>query len=286
MAPSQSSTDPTACQSRSAGRPDTLVEAAVAVLATASAERKAALSRAAAEAWRRGRIARVRARPPAPPPARPARPARPELRPPREMPRRRDGKGSAARVALLHALAHIELNAIDLAWDLIARFAHEDLPRAFFDDWTGVAADEARHFQIISERLKDFGAAYGCLPAHDGLWQAAADTSDDILARLAIVPLVLEARGLDVTPEMIRRLRSFGDDASADMLETILADEIAHVAAGSRWFEHVCRARGLAPEATWQALVRGRFKGELKPPFNHDARAAAGLPRGFYAPFA
>jgi len=161
---------------------------------------------------------------------RPARPGRPRLCPPRDMPRRRNFGTPAGRIALLHALAHIELNAIDLAWDIVARFARDDTPHAFCDDWVHVAAEEAEHFALLADRLAALGAAYGELPAHDGLWEAAAATAHDLLARLAVVPLVLEARGLDVTPEMICRLERAGDAGSAAILRCIYEDEIGHVA--------------------------------------------------------
>lgn len=210
-------------------------------------------------------------------PDRPARPARPELLPPRKMPRRRAGKSRSERIALYHAIAHIEFNAIDLAFDLIARFAEPDLPRAFYADWVAVGAEEAHHFTLLAGRLEALGAAYGDLPAHDGLWDAAAATADDLLARLAVVPLVLEARGLDVTPGMIDRLDSYGDAAGVDILRLILREEIGHVAAGTRWFEWLCKARGVDAQEAWQDLVRSRFKGALKPPFNEEARRAAGF---------
>ena len=218
------------------------------------------------------------------PPPRPARPERPQLRPPKEMPKRRAFGSLAGRVALLHALAHIELNAIDLAWDIVARFSREALPRAFFDDWVGVAAEEAVHFELLVRRLADFGACYGDLPAHDGLWESAAATADDLLARLAGVPLVLEARGLDVTPEMAATLERVGDPESAAVLRRIYCDEIDHVAAGVRWFDELCRVRGLIPQEAFHELVRRYFKGELKPPFNSEARAAAGFPARYYEP--
>jgi uncharacterized ferritin-like protein (DUF455 family) len=199
------------------------------------------------------------------------------------MKRRRNLGSLAGRVALIHALAHIELNAIDLGWDIIARFSGKDLLRQFFDDWVGVAAEEAEHFALLEARLAALGAAYGDLPAHDGLWEAAANTAHDLLARLAVVPLVLEARGLDVTPEMIRRLERAGDPDSAAILHRLYADEIGHVAAGARWFETLCRERGLDPTATFRDLVSRHFTGALKPPFNDAARAAAGLPRDYYA---
>ena len=213
---------------------------------------------------------------------RPARPDHPELRPPRDMPKRRNFGTPGARIALLHALAHIELNAIDLAWDIIARFADDATPRDFCDDWVGVAVEEAEHFALLAERVRELGSFYGALPAHDGLWEAAAVTSEDLLARLAVVPLVLEARGLDVTPEMMLHLERAGDMASAAILRRIYDDEIGHVAAGARWFERLCQRSGHDPAAAFHDCVRRHFKGALKPPFNHDARDLAGLPAAYY----
>lgn len=253
------------------------------MLSTADPAEKVARSAALAAAWRSGAIAEIGA---ASPPPRPARPARPLLLAPRALPKRRAGGSREGRVALLHALAHIELNAVDLAWDILARFADAALPREFCDDWVGVAAEEAKHHALLAARLADLGAAYGDLPAHDGLWQAAEATAHDLLARLAVVPLVLEARGLDVTPAMIARLERFGDAASAAALRVIYADEIGHVAVGRRWFLWLCAARGLPPEETWRDLVRRHFKGALKPPFNRAARDAAGFAAGFYEPLA
>jgi uncharacterized ferritin-like protein (DUF455 family) len=216
------------------------------------------------------------------PPLRPTRPDCPVLRSPRDMPRRRNFGSPSGRVALLHALAHIELNAIGLAWDLIARFGDSGLPRAFFDDWLGVAAEEAEHFHLLSTRLAALGSFYGALPAHDGLWEAAAATAHDLIARLAVVPLVLEARGLDVTPEMIRRLERAGDSESAAILTRIYRDEIGHVGVGLRWFDRLCHEHGLDPEAAFHDRVRRYFKGALKPPFNREARDRAGLPGAYY----
>jgi uncharacterized ferritin-like protein (DUF455 family) len=252
---------------------------AVAVLTSAAPADKIALTHRLTAEWRAGTLP-IGDGPP--PPPRPARPARPELRLPRDMPKRRSGGSTASRVALLHALAHIELNALDLAWDLIARFGTQDRPRGFYDDWLRVADEEASHHALLAERLAAHGAAYGDLPAHDGLWQIAEATAEDLLARLAVVPLVLEARGLDVTPAMIASLDKAGDGPSADVLRIIYRDEIGHVAIGSRWFAAICAERGLAPEASWQDLVRRHFKGRLKRPFNTEARDLAGLPAGFY----
>ena len=261
---------------------DTLGSVAVAVLRCGEAADKAMRSREAAAAWRAGKL---RPACDVPPPARPARPPRPELRDPSCMPKRGRGGSLSNRVALLHALAHIELNAIDLAWDLVARFG-AGMPRDFLDDWVGVGDDEARHFLLLRERLSALGAAYGDLPAHDGLWQAAAKTAHDLAARLAIVPLVLEARGLDVTPSMIARLERAGDPESAAVLETIHADEITHVARGKRWFDWLCKRAGCDPAPCFQSLVRRHFGASLKPPFNDAARRAAGLDAAFYRPLA
>ena len=254
----------------------------MAILATADPAAKAVASRALAATWREGEMAVGRATPP----RRPARPDRPLLRQPKEMPKRRAFGSLAGRIALVHALGHIELNAVDLGWDLVARFAGAGLPREFFDDWVEVAAEEACHFELLAGRLAELGAGYGDLPAHDGLWEAAAATGGDLLARLAVVPLVLEARGLDVTPEMVARLEQVGDADTAEILCRIYRDEIGHVAVGLRWFDRICVERRLSPEVVFQDRVRHFFKGELKPPFNHQARAAAGFPKTYYEPLA
>lgn len=260
--------------------------AAIAVLGVGAPDAKVAAAKAAAEAWRRGAL-QVRVDALAAPPARPARPGRPILVAPGDVRRRRLGS-PAGHVALLHAVAHIEFNAIDLAFDMAARFAPAIAAAgldvaAFIGDWFAIGADETRHFCLIRRRLKTLGADYGDLPAHDGLWEAAEATADDVLARLAVAPMALEARGLDVTPGMIERLAAAGDGESAAALGVIYREEIGHVGAGARWFEAVCAARRLAPQPTFRRLVETRFKSALKPPFNHDARARAGLARTYYA---
>ncbi len=257
----------------------TLAEAAVAVLTTASPTDKVELTRQTAAAWREGRFAAVGR---SVPPDRPARPEHPALLPPRDMAKRSRATSLKGRIALLHALAHIELNAIDLAWDIIARYPDEAMPVAFFDDWVTVASDEARHFELLAVRLAELGARYGDLPAHDGLWRAALDTADDLAARLAVVPMVLEARGLDVTPRTIVELTAHGDGASAALLQVIYDDEITHVAAGCRWFETLCARRGVEPVTTWQALIARYFGGRMKPPFNRDGRGRAGMAAAYY----
>jgi uncharacterized ferritin-like protein (DUF455 family) len=257
---------------------DTLTGGAVSILATAEPADKVGLSRSLAARWRAGGMTVGNAMPP----PRPARPTHPVLCPPRDMPRRRNFGSQAGRIALIHALVHIELNAIDLAWDIIARFHDDGLTSAFCDDWVGVAAEEAEHFALLADRLGALGAAYGDLPAHDGLWEAAAVTAHDLLARLAVVPLVLEARGLDVTPEMTLRLERADDAASAAILGRIYQDEIGHVAVGMRWFDRLCRGRGLDPETVFHDRVLRYFSAGLKPPFNRQARDAAGLPHRWY----
>ena len=255
----------------------TLGELAQSVLGQGEALLKASASRSAAAHWRDTDLTLQLLMPA----DRPARPEHPVLLNPGAMPRRRALTTTQGRIALLHALAHIEFNAIDLAWDIVARFP--DQPRDFYGDWIAVGDDEARHFLMLRDRLVDLGSDYGALPAHDGLWQSALETRDDLLVRLAVVPLVLEARGLDVTPGMIERLERAGDDQSADILKVIYKDEIGHVAAGAHWYRAVCRERGLEPEETWRTIVKERFKGSLKPPFNDAARTQAGLPEAYYA---
>ncbi len=170
---------------------------------------------------------------------------------------------------------------IDLAFDAVGRFGGQ-FPRGFTDDWMRVGADEAMHFALLDRRLRTLGAAYGDLPAHAGLWDSAVATADDPLARLAVVPTVLEARGLDVTPATVAGLRRAGDERSALILERIYRDEIRHVGAGMRWFLYGCESDGHAPVAHWRHLVGKHFRGVVKPPFNDSARVEAGLSRDFY----
>ena len=218
-------------------------------------------------------------------PDRPARPAAPELLPPNRMPRRGRIGSERARAAMLHALAHIEFVAIDLAFDLVGRFGAQ-FPAAFTDDWMRVGADEAMHFALLDRRLRQLGSHYGALPAHDGLWQAAEETAHDALARLAIVPMVLEARALDITPATVERFESAGDPVSARILGRIMTDEIRHVAAGTGWFGWATNGWGLNAASHYQILVKRHFRGGLKPPFNDSARRQAGLTEDFYAALA
>ena len=215
-------------------------------------------------------------------PARPARPPLPELLPPARMPKRRKGGSERGRIALLHALAHIEFVAIDLALDAAGRFGAE-MGRGFADDWLSVAADEAMHFSLLARRLKTLGSTYGAMPAHDGLWEAAQATAHDVAARLAVVPMVLEARALDVTPATVARFRGNGDERSARILERILDDEIRHVRFGTKHFANLCNERGVPIADEWKRLLDRYFRGSVKPPFNDSARLAAGLSRHMVA---
>ena len=258
----------------------TLADAAIAVLGTADPAEKCALTRLVAAEWFAGAIAD---RGSGLPPDRPARPSRPLLLAPKDMPKRAYG-GERGRVALVHALAHIELNAIDLAWDIVCRFPHEDMPKAFIDDWVQVAVDEAEHFEMLVRLLNGLGLSYGDLPAHDGLWQAAEKTADDLMARLAVVPMTLEARGLDTTPATIERLTRNGDDLTPPVLDVIYRDEIKHVAAGVRWFAYLAERNGEPGAQAFHRVHAERFPAGLKAPFNHAARAEAGFPQDWYEP--
>ncbi|KGM54119.1 hypothetical protein N800_05190 [Lysobacter daejeonensis GH1-9] len=251
-----------------------LFDAARACLDAASPEGKVAATFAAAESFERDELA-IPEDAPAPGAIRmPGRPERPLLVHPRDLPKR--GLGTPeGRAAFVHAIAHIEFNAIDLAWDAVYRF--RGLPREFYADWVEVARDEARHFELLRARLQQLGHDYGDFDAHNGLWEMAEKTAHDGLARMALVPRVLEARGLDVTPGMIVKLRAMGDADTVAILEVILREEVAHVAAGSRWFRWYCERVGVEPRSTFRALLAEYARAVLYGPFNIEARAAAGF---------
>ena len=249
------------------------------VLETADPTAKIKAARRAARDWRLGRLDWSFA---TPMPDKPARTDRPPLLPPSHMPRRGRAGSARARVAMLHAIGHIEYVAIDLAFDMAGRFgAH--FPQRFIDDWMKVGAEEAIHFALIERRLNAYGATYGDLPAHAGLWEAAEQTANDPLARLAIVPMVLEARGLDVTPSLISRFEAAGDDRSGRIMRRIAEDEIDHVAAGVTWFRYLCDAMRIDWVQTWQSQVALNFRGVVKPPFNDSSRSRAGLTKEMMA---
>ena len=251
-----------------------LFDAARACLDAATPEDKLARTAQAVRAFAEGAFAQVEDESEPDPIRMPGRPERPRLVHPRELPRR--GFGSReGRAAFIHAVAHIEFNAIDLAWDAVYRFRH--FPAEYYADWIGVASDEARHFAMLRERLREFGHDYGDFDAHNGLWEMAEKTAHDALARMALVPRVLEARGLDVTPGMIVKLRALGDDATADILEVILREEVGHVAAGSRWYRWCCELHGIEPRAKFRELLAEYARPVLHGPFNLEARSAAGF---------
>ncbi|MBM7067515.1 ferritin-like domain-containing protein [Actibacterium sp. 188UL27-1] len=261
-----------------------LAELATEVLTTADGRAKTALSRAHAADWFAARSnGELPETGTATPPLRPARPEKPELLSPRDVPRRKPGTVEG-RIAILHAVAHIELNAVDLHWDVIARFGHIPMPPGFYDDWVKAADEESKHFNLVSDCLEAMGSHYGALPAHAGMWRAAENTVDDLMGRLAVVPMVLEARGLDVTPSMIKIFQNAKDDRAVAALETIYGEEVSHVAYGSKWFHFLCGREDADPKEAFHRLVRHYFHGQLKPPFNEEKRAEAGIPPDFYWP--
>lgn len=273
-----------------AGAPGSLAQMADAVLRTAGGREKTALSRRFAAQWQAARADDGRPEiGTASPPLRPARPTKPALLDPRDVPRRKPGTVEG-RKAILHAVAHIELNAVDLHWDIIARFSHVPLPIGFFDDWVKAADEESKHFNLVSDCLEDMGSHYGAMLAHVGMWRAAEDTADDLMGRLAVVPMVLEARGLDVTPGMIAVFQKAKDDPAAaravEALKVIYAEEVHHVAYGSKWFHFLCGRHDLDPKTAFHGLVQKYFHGPLKAPFNEEKRAEAGIPPDFYWPLA
>src|SRR6056300_822401 len=228
---------------------------AVDVLNTANGREKTALSKSYAAAWFG---ARDRGERPAvgtgTPPDHPARPDKPELLSPRDVPKRKPGS-AAGRIG-------------------------------FYDDWVKSAAEESKHFNLVCDCLEELGSFYGALPAHAYMWQAESDTADDLMGRLAVVPMVLEARGLDVTPGMIELFDKAGAVSAVEALKIIYSEEVAHVAYGSKWFNYLCGRHALDPKDVFHDLVRKYFRGGLKPPFNEEKRADAGLPPDFYWPLA
>lgn len=282
---------------------ETVIDAAICVLQNADPWHKAALTEHFVQQYADNKLRLPSdSDPVSHPPETPARAAL-HVVDPKHLKSRGKGGSAASRIAILHSLCHIESWAVDLAWDIIARFgAHPEyapLPKSFFDDWVRVAADECRHMRLLATRLVELGSHYGALSVHDGLWESAARTAHSLPARLAVEHCVHEARGLDVLPQTIHRLRSNGDAASAALLEDVIyPEEVTHCAAGVRWLRWLhARARqqgaGLGAWAagavrheevtTWfHELVRSHFFGSLKPPFNEAARAAAGFTPAWY----
>ena len=250
-----------------------LYGAAHACLMAVTAEEKVFLTQQAAQAWRDGRLprkagGRVEAIP------EPGRPEAVKLVRPRDLPRRKP-VNREGRAVLFHALCHIEFNAINLAWDAVYRF--RDMPDDYYGDWIRVAGEEAYHFTLLRDHLRGLGHDYGDFPAHNGLWEMAMETAYDVLARMALVPRCLEARGLDVSPGIKQKLLDNGDTEGAALLDIILRDEIGHVAIGNRWFHYLCGQRGLDPMPAFQALLDRHMKGRLQGPFHLEARRQAGF---------
>lgn len=294
---------------------ETLVEAALRVLNTADPFDKARLGDLVASKWLDGTIT-LPYNPSLhlPVPDRPARLTNVKLVAPGLMPKLGKAGSLQSRQAIVHSLAHTESWAIDLSWDIIARFGQQEaMPREFFTDFVKVAQDEGRHFTLLAARLEELGSSYGALPAHDGLWDSAIATSKDLLARLAVEHCVHEARGLDVLPTTISRFRNGGDYETADLLERVVyPEEVTHCAAGVKWFRYLClRSRNSvmfrddlqSPESEagvkectieeneevirkFHDIVRTHFRGPLKPPFNEEARRAAGFGPQWYEPLA
>lgn len=202
------------------------------------------------------------------------RPDKPALVESRNLPRRKIGTREGL-AALVHSFVHIEFNAINLAWDAVYRF--RGMPQRYYQDWSCIAKEEAYHFSLLRAHLQSFGYDYGSFDAHNGLWEMATETSQDLLIRMAVVPRVLEARGLDVTPSIIRKFRQIGDIKAAEIMEIILHDEIGHVEIGSRWFAWLCEERGLDREQTFEQLVKKHVKERIKGPLHTEARKQAGF---------
>ncbi|HHT00602.1 MAG TPA: ferritin-like domain-containing protein [Thiomicrospira sp.] len=202
------------------------------------------------------------------------RPEKPQLVSPKELPKRRLGS-KEGHASLMHSIAHIEFNAVNLALDAIYRF--QDMPYEYYRDWLGVAGEESYHFQMVREHLNSLGYEYGDMPAHDGLWLTTYETDHDPLVRMALVPRTLEARGLDVTPPMINKLRAIGDKRGVEILKILLRDEIGHVEVGTRWFRYLCKQRDQNPFEAFQNIITNYFHGNLRGPFNYEAREAAGF---------
>jgi len=249
--------------------------AARACLATRSLEEKLAAASALHDDWLAGRLELAPVE--LPPLVDAGRPERPELVAPAALPRRKIGTPEG-HAALIHAVAHIEFNAINLACDAAWRF--QGLPPDYYADWLKVAAEEAYHFSLLQGRLQELGYSYGDFSAHNGLWELAQKTVDDPLRRMALVPRVMEARGLDVTPGMMQRFGNIGDQATVEILKIILRDEIGHVEAGSRWFKYLCGQRGLDPERHYFDLLNDYFREGIRCPLHKEARLEAGFSQG------
>jgi uncharacterized ferritin-like protein (DUF455 family) len=242
-------------------------------LAERDVQTKLALTWQAVSDWQQGRLTLAGQAPPVNT-NRAGQPDRPQLVTPAQLPKR-SAHTDAGRAALIHAIAHIEFNAINLAWDAVYRF--RGMPVEYYADWVRVAGEEAAHFLLLRDHLHTLGYDYGDFEAHNGLWEMAQKTAHDPLVRMALVPRVLEARGLDVTPAMIERLKQAGDRRAVEILDVILREEIDHVAIGSRWFHYLCNQRGVDAGAAFRQLLDEYMRGRIKGPLHREARLRAGF---------
>lgn len=260
------------------GKASSLAELGSVVLSTSDPLAKSQLSHMAYSIWRRHNLPVGQSKPP----TRPARPDKPQLVSPKEIPSPKNS-GLPLNAYMLHNLAHVELNAINLAWDTVVRFSpySEILGEGFFADFAHVADDESRHFSWCSQRLAELGFKYGDMPAHNLLWRECEKSSDNVAARLAVIPLVQEARGLDAGPRLVQKLVGFGDNRTSKIVARIADEEVAHVAVGVHWFVSVCQKMNCAPDSTFKDLLK-EYNVELKGPFNYSAREEAGIPRDWY----
>jgi uncharacterized ferritin-like protein (DUF455 family) len=274
--PSSTTADAGTCASEDAtgDSRQSLRRASLSALLERDPTTKAAAVRTLRARWLDGEVVCLPGERIAEPAGLPGRPDQPVLVDPKRL-RHRGMQTPQGRAVLLHALAHIEFNAINLALDAVWRFP--DMPQAFYGDWLRVAAEEAHHFELLTSRLADFERAYGDFPAHDGLWEMCERTREDALARMALVPRTLEARGLDASPPIRARLVQAGDLESAAILDVILRDEVGHVLVGNRWFRHLCEARLLDPHTTYARLADQYRAPRLRGPFNFEARRDAGF---------
>uniref|UniRef100_A0A2P2KB39 Uncharacterized protein MANES_13G138800 n=1 Tax=Rhizophora mucronata TaxID=61149 RepID=A0A2P2KB39_RHIMU len=257
------------------GSASSLAELGSLVLSTSDPITKSKLSHLAFSRWRNHKLPIGSHAPP----STPARPPKPQLVSPKEIPAPKDS-GLPLNAYMLHNLAHVELNAIDLAWDTVVRFSSfsDILGEGFFADFAHVADDESRHFAWCAQRLAELGFKYGDMPAHNLLWRECAKSSNNVAARLAVIPLVQEARGLDAGPRLVQKLIGFGDHKTSNIVDRIAEEEVAHVAVGVYWFVSVCQKMGCTPCSTFKDLLK-EYNVELKGPFNYPARDEAGIPR-------
>lgn len=250
-----------------------LFESVRAALLTSDVDAKLARTRQAAAAFRAGRFSVEPFGEPVPVET-PGKPELPRLVRAKAVPKRGFGT-TQGRAIMMHAIAHIEFNAINLALDAVQRFA--GMPGDFYIDWMRIAEEEAYHFELIRAHMRHLGADYGDYDAHEGLWEMCIRTAGDVMVRMALVPRVLEARGLDVTPGIQEKLTQVGDLNAVSLLDIILRDEIGHVAVGNRWFRHCCEQRGLDPDSTFRRLLAEYYPKGLVGPYNFAAREKAGF---------